>query len=177
MNNGINLVVKRVDPKQQKIQKQNRLIRLIGFGLLGIFTLFSVVLFIFLQTSPITSLRADEQALASSLTQQNEKIQSEVLINKQLTHINEIIGKRSDLPDVVTSLLSIMPPTVAISSYQAANGLVELSIESTSLSDLEIFFDQVTALAQDGDIYQNVTISGISYTINGTYSFGMSVTN
>lgn len=176
MNNGINLVVKRIDPKQLKLQRQSRMFRLVGFGFLAVFTFLSVVLFIFLQTSPIQRLREQEEALSLSLNTQNEKIQSELFINSQLGYIDEVLKNRSDLPDVVNSFLSVLPSTVVVSSYQAANGFIEMSVLSSSLSDLETFFDKVTDLSQSGGIYGNVTISDITFATSGTYSFGITIT-
>lgn len=171
MNSGINLAVKRVDPEQQKSQNHTKRLRLFGYAFLAVFTLASIILFILLQASPLASLRQEEERLSLALNAQNEKMQNEVLINNQLSYIQEILTNRSDLPEVVGAVVSIMPPSATISSYQTTNGLIEMTIQSSSLTDLEKFFDELTTLSQGGDIYSEVVISNISMSTIGRYSF------
>lgn len=171
MNKGINLAIKRVDPQEAKAQKQNKRLRFFGYTFLTVFTLASIILFILLQASPISSLREEQEQLSAALNTQNQKIQNEILINNQLDYVGEILGSRSDLSDIMSVILSVLPPTISISSYQSANGIIEMTLQSSSLIDLENFFDQITALSQAGDVYKKIIVSNISVSPSGSYTF------
>lgn len=178
MNNGINLVVKRIDPKVEELQKRIKLLRLIAMVVLSLVTLVSGVLFILIATSSLPSLRQEEQQLFASLNESNSSIQRSVLIDKQLDHVQTVLSSRSDLPEVLQQVLSNTPASLNVVSYTANSGQLELTIQATTLADIEIFLDQVRVLSEQEKIYKNVSLETLSISqAQGVYQFRVIMTN
>lgn len=178
MNNGINLVVKRIDPEVEALQKKIKVFRTIAVVMLTCITLASGVLFVMIAASPLPQLRQEEQRLFASLNESNSTIQRSILIDKQLEHVDSILTSRSELPVTMREILSNTPPSLTIISYTATDDQFEVTIQATSLSEIDSFFNSLRVLAEQEKIYRNITLETLSVSqAQGAYQFRIIMTN
>ena len=178
MNNGINLVVKRIDPKVEELQRKVKLLRIIAVVILSCITLVSGVLFVMIATSKLPSLREEEQRLFATLNESNSTIQRSILIDKQLDHVESVLSSRSDLPDVMREILSNTPQSLTILSYTASSDQFEVTIQATNLSEMESYFNSLRVLSEQEKIYTNITLENLSISqAQGAYQFRIIMTN
>lgn len=178
MNNGINLVVKRIDPEVEALQKKIKVFRTIAVVILTCITLASGVLFVMIAASPLPQLRQEEQRLFASLNESNSTIQRSILIDKQLEHVDSILTSRSELPITMREILLNTPPSLTIISYTATDDQFEVTIQATSLSEIDSFFNSLRVLAEQEKIYRNITLETLSVSqAQGAYQFRVLMTN
>jgi len=177
MNNGINLVVKRVEPQAALLQKRIKLLRIIALSGLGLVTLVSIVLFIMIIASPLPNLREKESNLFTSLNQENSKIQRVVFVDKQLDHIQNILATRTKLPAVLSDVLTSMSG-IRIVTYSSTPKAIEMTLETTQLSQIESLLNTLTVLSEQGKIFSTIVVSDLNVSpSSNSYQFRVSMTN
>lgn len=171
-------MVKRIDPEVEALQKKIKVFRTIAVVMLTCITLASGVLFVMIAASPLPQLRQEEQRLFASLNESNSTIQRSILIDKQLEHVDSILTSRSELPVTMREILSNTPPSLTIISYTATDDQFEVTIQATSLSEIDSFFNSLRVLAEQEKIYRNITLETLSVSqAQGAYQFRIIMTN
>lgn len=171
MNNEINLAIRR---KQRNLLvsssrvRQLRLVALISLFCVGGF---SVLLFIIISTSPLPSLRNQEQRASAALSANQEKFGKYLLLRSQLGSIKSLLSTRPNLSRGIDTFLSLIPQGIQVSQVALSESAISFAVHSDSLTLLQTFFDTVAERAQEHVVPINVSTSPITEASDGSYSF------
>lgn len=172
MNNGINLAIRR---KQHALLVSSSRIRQLRFlSLVFLFSVggLSVFLFIVISTSPLPSLREQEQKASAVLTANQEKFGKYLLLRNQLALIKTLLSERPNLSKGIETFLSLIPQEVAVSKIHLTERTISFDVTSSSLTALQTLFDTIAVKAQQRVVPVNVETGPIGE-VNGEYTFNV----
>lgn len=164
MNNEINLLYSKKQLRLSQLATKVRIMRFISVGLLFFICGLSIVFFLFVIASPLSSLRAQEKALTQDLSGSKDKIFKQTLLVTRLNDIDTITNKRSQFDGVLKKLVDTLPPGVQIDDFAAEKKVVELGLSSQNLDDIEATFTTLKAMVKSKNTFSQVFMSSLSST-------------
>lgn len=152
MNKDINLLYSKKQQSFNQLTVRVKLMRWIALGFLFLVGALSIILFLLLIASPLPRLKSTEDSLTTSLKQLNDKLVKQTLLTSRLTDISLITAKRSQYGDDLQALRDQLPIGVEIINFSVEKKDASITLSSTSLQDLETYFDKLKALTQNKKI-------------------------
>ena len=162
MNNEINLLYSKKQLRLSQLVTKVRIMRFISLGLLFFICGLSIVFFLFVIASPLSSLKAQEKALLQDLSGSRDKIFKQTLLVTRLNDIDTITNKRSQFDGVLKTLTDTLPSGVRIDDFAAEKKVVELGLSSQSLDDIETSFSTLKAMVKSKNTFSQVFMSSLS---------------
>lgn len=162
MNNEINLLYSKKQLRLTQLATKVRIMRFISLGLLFFICGLSIVFFLFVIASPLSSLKAQEKALTQDLSGSKDKIFKQTLLVTRLTDIDTIINKRSQYDDVLKKLMDILPEGVLVDDFAAEKKVVELGISAPRLDDIDATFTKLKAMVKNKNTFSQVFMSSLN---------------
>lgn len=171
--NEINLLPK-IRESLIKRQKTVRTLRLISVAFLLATTISSLVLFFLSTSSPISSLKQEENKVLSQLSSHKEKTERMFVIRERLKHISDILDKRGDYETEITLITDKLPPLVTIDSFSVSQNAITIITSSSSLLSLKTFSDNITDIALNKKVFSKVSFDDLVYDgASGKYSLSI----
>lgn len=166
----INLLQQKKDSRFLSLRILHAL-RLTSIAFLSIVTISSIGLFIINFSSPLTSLQEEEGELASSLTSNQSKLSSMLLINSRLKDIALLLGKRTHFEKELELIISGLPQGVTLNGLELDGKKITITSSSRSLSSMNSFVDQIILVTeQNNKVFKRLTMDNFSYdTKRGLY--------
>ncbi len=160
--NDINLVSGRsLDIEKQA--KRLKLLRIFAILSLLIVALVSIFFFIFTVSLPINSVKQNEQQTLSNISGLHKRLASYVLIKDRLTSIQSLIQKRTNYPQVVNTIISMVDPQLTVQSFDIEAGSITITITGGSLTPINQFINDMLNLANNGKLIKNLSIQSLSF--------------
>lgn len=166
MNNEINLLYSKKQLRLYKLTTRVQVLRFIALGLLFFICGLSIVFFLFVIASPLTSLKQEEKALIQTLSGSKEKIVQHTLLITRLTEVEAITKKRSQYDTVLKTVRSVLPGEAEIGEFTAEKKNAQISVSSSSLEDIELTFSKLKSLVQTNNTFSQVFMNSLSTSVD-----------
>jgi hypothetical protein len=162
MNNSINLLdyKNKINPK--KDTHKQRVLRLIAIGILSVVAASSVTFFILIALSPIPELRKQEIIASQKLSQEHTDIVKLLLIKERTDKIVKLIANRSRYDNELDLIMAKLPSGVIIDAVDIDKNHFLVTFSSNSLSQLDMFLNQLTSNNGSEKGLSNITIANLS---------------
>lgn len=175
MSKNINLVLKEGAEglKQKKILKRFRLIA-VGSLLLVLLVSLSIYLlinFIF----GTSSIEMDKEALSTKLLPLREKEAKLKVVNDRLNNIVLFRGEITDVSRIVNKFLTEIPSGMSIESFEFTEGLVAIQVSSDSLTVVDVFINNLIAIAERKELVGTLILSSLNVGEEGKYEVSLKI--
>ena len=158
MNETINLL----DPNKKTasfISVQNfQMMRLVVIGLLFIVSVSSVILFILVSLSPLPALQKQEQTLNQTLSQSRSEIAMIALVHERTSSITTFLSQRQMLDQTIELIESKFSGDMKVTSLQMTNSGTVITVESSSLQNLDNFLNGLIVFVQQKKGFSQATL-------------------
>jgi len=158
MNEKINLL----DPNKKTasfISVQHfQVMRIIVIAFLFIVSVSSVILFILVSLSPLPALQKQEQTLEQTLSQSRGEIAKIALLHERTSSITTFLSQRQMLDQTIGLIESKFSGDMKVTSLQVTNSGTIITVESSSLQDLDNFFNGLIVLIQQKKGFSQATL-------------------
>lgn len=158
MNEGINLLESNKKNTSAAFVRQLQTMRTLVIGLLFIVSVSSVILFILIALSPLPTLQNQEQSLQQSLTLSKNDIVKLDLIKERTTSISQFLDKRKKLDQTIQVIESKFTGDATVTAIESTNIGTTVTVESSSLQDLDNFLNGLIVLVQQKKSFSKVTL-------------------
>lgn len=167
----INLIkVETASPKNRRAAKLRMVALIILFFVGGV----AIIFFILDFSSPLNSIKSEQDAVLSSITAENQKAVKLAIVNERATAINRLKIERPDYLGVLNTAMSTLPSGVSASGLDIDESSVSITVASPSLLSLNNFLNGVLDEARKNSNIESASME--SLTANDTSSaYQMSV--
>lgn len=172
MSTEINLAIRRKKSSTLLSTKKVKKLRL--FALFFLFAVggLSAILFLIIASSPLPSLRQQEEEAASLLTAQQAKFGKYLLIKSQLASMKLLLESRPDLLTAVDTFNSLIPPGVNVAAVSITEKTLAFGVTSSSLTSIEQLFTAIDEKVSKDLLPHTIVTSPIAFNqSSGEYSF------
>lgn len=161
MNKSINLLV----PEQHDtaLTKRIAILRLISMSVITLIVVASVSLFFLILSSPLPSLRNQENSTRNKLREYDATSGKYFVVRERLGVISSILEERIAYEDFIRRIQEFMPPGTEIEEIQAEGNLLSVTVSSTSLLPLQSFIESMNSLKQDESLFSGIKLSTLRY--------------
>lgn len=176
MNNDINLVSSQ-ESSSLKEKKRLKTIRVAAVVSLVVVALSSVLIFLLYSSLSLSSIKKDQDSTLNSISFLHKKSAELAIINNRLLDITNILQKRKNYTKAIATIRGQMPAGVNIIELEINKDEVLMVANSSSLSSINTFLNNVIALAQKQQTVSKIFIESI--TVNektGSYSLSLRAT-
>ena len=160
MNSDINLVSSKTQQLEREI-KRLKMLKIIAIFSLAIVALISILLFFITITLPVSSVKKDQEQALSGISSLHEKFVKYSLINDRLSNIASLIKSRKNYDLLVNTVLNKLPADLTVDSMTIEGKTFTLVISGASLTPIDKFIEDITLLADEEKIIQNLVIEGL----------------
>ena len=145
MSIEINLISKSSEgSKDLRLRK----IKTISFLTLFVVGALSLILFLIDYRFSASYVRGQQSELIADLSQYDETASRIFLLNQRLTDISELLSQRKKHHEKAEKIVEKLPTSVAISEFQIDESGVVMSVNSTSLLELNNFLNDILSLSK-----------------------------
>jgi len=172
MSTDINLAVKRKKTSSLISTKKVKKLRLSALIFLFIVGGLSAALFAIIASSPLPSLRGQEQEAAAALSAQQAKFGKYLLIKIQLSSIQTLLDTRPNLSSAIDTFISLVPTNVTVAGVAITEETLGFGVTSKSLDAISLLFVTIEEKVQQKQLPSTIVVSPIAYSgADGMYSF------
>jgi len=176
MNEGINLLGQNKTTSGVILPGPLQRMRFIVIGLLFIVSVSSVILFILVAFSPLPALQTQEKNLEQTLLSSKSDIVKLSLVKERTTSISNLLAKRQNLDQRLGLVQDKISGNTTVTSLQADNTGILLTVESSSLQDLENFLNGLTQYVQERKAFSRVILVDLATDqTNGEYAVSVHI--
>ncbi len=160
MSADINLLPQK---KGNVFRSEQTLARVKVIAIICVLTTISMGIGIFLinQTNSPASLKTQEDALSSNLSLSNKKATAYLQVIDRLNHIQTIISSRSTLEKNMELVQKQIPDSVTIQSLSLNNKVLNFTIISRNLDDINQVILNMTTLLQTKKLMKKMTVDNV----------------
>ncbi len=162
MNNDINLLITRPKKDLAKLAKKLKMLRMFAMAFLFLIASTSIILFIFISTSPLPALKQQENTALINLATLHTRMGKLLLVQDQMKDISLITTKRTTFDMTYTEISSVLPDGMQLESFRITKQAVSLSLSSSALSDIDAYLTSLKDLAEKKKLFSSVTLSGFA---------------
>ncbi|MDO8460959.1 MAG: hypothetical protein Q7S38_00800 [bacterium] len=157
-----------------KSQRAVRIIRLISAVFLFLTAASSLGLFFLNLSSPLSSLKQEENKLLSELSLHKEKMENMLVAKERLKYISGILAKRRNYETEIELITSQLPSQVTVDSFSASQNAITITASSDSLFSLNKFTDHLTDITLNKKIFDKVSFDNLVFDgTNSKYSLSI----
>lgn len=172
MSTEINLAINRNKTSSFLSTVKVKKIRLFALTFLFVVGGLSAVLFLIIASSPLQSLRQQEQEAASTLNANQAKFGKYLLIKNQLASIQSLLDTRPNLSASIDIFISLIPAEITVSSVAVTEKTLAFDVTTQSLSAIETFFTKIHEKVANNEVPSSISTSPIAYNpTSGQYGF------
>lgn len=163
MNSGINLLTtnKRVSALTPYISKL-KILRLIAMIMLFGVSVAAVIIFIFIQVSPLPALQKQRADSVGALSQFHPQMSEIAYINERLKSASAVMSQRAPFDDRIASLNAKTPPGLSITNIAMKKTNITLTATATSLATVDAFLTNLTQAVEEKKEYSEVLLNSLS---------------
>lgn len=177
MNNAINLLPKTKETKTVHHSSRIKVVRALAMGSLFLVVIFSIVLFILVNFSPLPSLQEEEQERLTEFSRSRPKMAKIVLMNDRLGDISKILKKRTYYNLAIDQMQAELPVDARIDMLKIDKQAISVTVTSGSLLSLENFLENISKLTEQKKFIGQLTLSKLTAnTQNAQYSLSLDMT-
>jgi Tfp pilus assembly protein PilN len=169
MNDEINLLI-RSQTVETPLLKRLKTLRLVAIGFLSLTTVIAIVLFLLTTLSPLQKLKEEEAAQNAQLDQMKSKMAKLFLVKERTTALTELIDDRKEFDVIITNLREQLPEGAEISELKTDKSVVEFSVISESLDDMENILAKMAALSDEQKKYSIVVLKDLMLSEESKYT-------
>lgn len=152
-----------------------RLLRILAIISILIVGIFSLVIFLIIQSISPGGIKKQEAAMQGNIASLQTKQAKIIIVNRKIKDIDNIISKRPNYNNLITDITSIIPEKVSLNNLNINDKKVKLMVTSGSLLSLNNLLDNLFDMVKNGKLIGNLTIGGISVNgNNGIYTMSVS---
>jgi hypothetical protein len=158
MNEGINLLEPNKKTTSAGFVRRIHIMRLIVVSLLFVVSVSSVILFILVALSPLPTLRQQEQTLEQNLSASKSDVVKLDLIKDRSASVSQFLAKRQDLSQLISVIQSKLTGDATVAAIQSSGGDLTVTVQSSSLEDLDNCLNGLIVLVQQKKVFSQVTM-------------------
>lgn len=160
MSNDINLV----SPGVGKSSKEAR--RLSTFSLIATTLIVgvgfvSVLLFVLNHILSPSAVIKEQKKIAANITLAKQKQVKLVVLGRRLNDISNLISKRSNYEEALSSILSETPAGMSVASLTLDKQKLSMVVSAGSLISTNSFIDSLKGMVEEKKFLKNVTINNL----------------
>ena len=159
MKTRINLAANKSESNKKKIFSKLNVLRYIAVGLLFCVSLSSIILFIFIDQSPLPTLQEQEKQISEALGAQQSDMAKILLVNERTKTASELLAKRQSYDVMIEKVKSKMPSGLTVTSFSVSNNNVSVTVSSKSLAALDQFIKELQDATGEDKEFARVTLS------------------
>lgn len=162
MSNEINLLYNKKQAKNSQLASRVKILRFFAVGLLCLVSLFSIVLFLLVVSSPLPSLIKQKDTLVASLSQSHDVILQQTLLSTRLSEIEKIIKNRSDFSGLISLFEKGLPENAVINQISVEKKIVNFTFSADNLDDITTYLDGLKANVKQKKSFTNVYVVSLT---------------
>ncbi len=175
MNNDINLISPKTTEDIIKQEKALKITRILAGVSLGFVAVSAVIVFILNLTSPLDSIRKQEQVILQNMSAMKDRASNYALLNDRLKSIDDIVSTRKKYDQILDSIVASTPSDISIEGFALQKeGTMSVNASGRSLDSINNFIDNVVSLSSQKKGIKNVVIDNLIASKDGKY--GVSIT-
>ncbi len=176
MSDDINLIPKQ--KKESAVAKKNvSTFRIVATIFVVVIAVLSVGVFLLRITSPLNSLKKQENDLLSSLVAMKDKTVEYSLLSNKIKDISDIVTGRPDLQDAIETLQEQIPADIVIGSVSidSTGKTFKVDLSTGSLTSVDTLLNNMEVLTAKKSLVKKVVLDGfVSNPVSGSYTFSLS---
>lgn len=170
MNNDINLVHDK-NTENFVLKARAKIFRNVAIIALSVISFLSILLFILASTSPLSSIKKNENTTLYNISFLHAKSAKLYLLNDRLKNISTILSTRKNYTETLGTLLSEVPSDASANTFEIDKDNIVLKVSSKSLIPINKFLDSFINLSSTKKIIKDIIITGLTLDKQtGTYS-------
>lgn len=173
MNKSINLV----SEKKSYLESEQRILAIlrgISISLLITVAIVSVVTFVIGAAIPLSSIKQQENSIITSIASLHKRLATFNYTKDRINNIQNLISERKDLTKPFNTILSIFPSNARINSISIDKGILQITISSNSLIDMNQFINDMYDLSNKKTTITEVKLDSLNLNgSSGLYSLSM----
>jgi hypothetical protein len=158
MNERINLLEPNKKTASLISVQHFQVMRFVVISLLFIVSVSSVVLFVLVSFSPLPALQKQEQTLEQNLSQSKSDIAKVALLHERTSSISTFLSTRQMLDQTIGLIESKFSGDMKVISLQTDNSVTTVTVESSSLQNLDNFLNGLIVLVQQKKGFSQVIL-------------------
>lgn len=168
MSNEINLLFNKKQAKNSQLASRVKILRFFAVGMLCLVSLFSIVLFLLVLSSPLPSLNKQKDTLVASLSKSHEVILQQTLLSTRLNEADKIIKNRSDFSSLIALFEKGLPEDAVIEQVSVEKKIVNFTFSAKNLNDITTYLDGLKANVKQKKSFENVFVVSLTAVQSGT---------
>lgn len=173
MNSSINLV-KTEDRENARRRKTTYILKVISIVFVSFIALVSIILFILTSKLSLSAVKNEETVVLENITREKNKLSKFYLLTDRLKSIEEILKNRKNYTASLNTLIEQIPSGALASSLQVDKGNITLTVNSSSLSPINRFLNDVINLSINKHTIKDMTIESLTIdSKTGNYSLSI----
>lgn len=147
-----------------------------SLALLFLVGVLSVVIFLLNLSSPINSIKVQQDAVLASITASQEKAVKIAIVNERVSSILKIYKERSDYTEILDLALSSVTGGIRMSGLNIDKSSVAITVFSTSLLSLNNFLNSIIDSANQNSKVNSVSMESLSASdASGAYTMSIKI--
>lgn len=157
MNKGINLLVP--EKNDSILSRRIAILRMISLIFITLVVAASISLFFLILSSPLPSLRSQENATKQKLAEYQDLAQKYFVIRERLGQISSVVDQRGKYEVFMRDIASAVPVGAQIDELKIEDASVSIIVSSQSLLTLQSFIDTMQNLKIDNKKLSELQLS------------------
>ena len=162
MNTNINLLLQTNEESkrgQKRIKRLNfiAVVFLIGVGCL------SLIIFLLVQITNTSAILREQNDVIEKISQFQDVEAKLFVLNNRIDNVEKVLGKRIDLPKVISGLLAKTPGRLSIEDLEIDDKTVSLTGQSTSLLAIGELINNLTDMVHKKEIISSLILDNLVF--------------
>ena len=162
MNTNINLLLRK-DEETLKRQRKIKKLNLLAVSFLIAIGALSLLIFLLIQIINPSSVKKEQDETLRKISAYQTQQAKLLILENRVNNISEILNKRKDLSKVIQTILTKTPDRVFIESLEADGKSVIMTAQSSSLSSIGDFINNLTDMVRKKDLIDALTINALIF--------------
>lgn len=159
---SINLLKTKKQTAATSSIKELFLLRWIAIGLLFVISSLSIILFLLIALSPLPRLQKQRENDLRTLSSYHPEMAKFYLIEERLKSSGLILDKRRNFDELLTTLIDQIPNQLSVMSFSLKDKNISITVNSTSLSSINTFFEDLVALVDSKKAFSSVVLADLT---------------
>lgn len=163
MSNEINLLYTKRKGPLASFATRVKILRTAAVVLLSLVTFTSIGIFLLVLTSPLPTLKEDENVLLNAMKANQAKLMKHTLTVSRLQDISAIITKRPQVDETLEKFKKDLPENVTMKSIMIDQKVVTIHILSEDLTAMDSYMNTLKGMVSEVEGVKTVVMNSMTF--------------